>query len=398
MAAVPIVVPSIAKEPRIVIEWSADQRRLRSLAQDLGAAATGYHEERDPEPGFATEAWKLIQETGLLGLPFDERWGGLGQDLLTTMYVLEGLGHACRDTGFSTSVVTHLVGTGVPVQRFGSAQLKDRYLGRVSDGSIIGTQAVTEPSGDTDVDVMEMPVVAVRDGGDHVISGGPAFVTNGPVADVVVAYALTGRRGSPSALTAFLVDRGTPGLNVGRPVAGMGLRSSPLCEVTFDGCRVPDARVLGSPGAGLLVMDHVLKWEVLCSAVIDVGEMQHRFERSMEYARTRAPFGQRIGAFPSVANKLAEMHIAVESSRKWLYDTAVRLTKGENVTVDVAACKLVADENNVVSALSAVQLFGGYGNTAEYGLENDLRNAVAGKIHSGASDVQRRRIVRMLGL
>nr|MDT0659137.1 acyl-CoA dehydrogenase family protein [Micromonospora sp. DSM 115978] len=379
-----------------MLTWSDEQRELRALAEELGAAAGEGHLERDADREFGTGAWKLIRETGLLGLPFDERWGGLGQNLLTTMYVLEGLGYACRDGGFSFSVSTHMVSTGVPLQRFGSTQLKERYLSRVSDGSIIGAHAITEPSGGSDV--MAMRTTAVRDGDDYVLNGSKAFVTNGPIADVIVVYALTGQRGSPAALTAFLVDRETPGLVVGPPVAKMGLSTSPFSEVFFDDCRVPVSSVVGSPGAGFLIMDHVMKWEILCSFVINVGEMRHRLERSVEYARSRVQFGQRIGSYQSVSNRVVDMHIAVESSRRWLYDTAERYSNGENITIDLAASKLIASESNVACALAAVQIFGGYGYTTEYGLEKDLRNAVAGTIYSGTSDVQRQRIAKMLGL
>lgn len=141
-----------------------------------------------------------------------------------------------------------------------------------------------------------------------------------------------------------------------------------------------------------------MKWEILCSFVINLGEMQHRLARSIDYARSRVQFGQKIGAFQSVSNRIADMHIAVETARKWLYDTAQRHSSGENVTIDIAASKLITSESNINTALAAVQIFGGYGYTSEYGLEKDLRNAVAGTIYSGTSDVQRQRIAKMLGL
>ncbi|KOV87925.1 acyl-CoA dehydrogenase family protein [Nocardia sp. NRRL S-836] len=379
-----------------MIEWNEDQRSLRAAVEELGPVLGEGHVERDADGEFAEGAWKVLRETGLLGLPFDERWGGLGQDLLTTMYVLEGLGQTCRDGGFSFSVSTHMVSTGVPLQRFGSSALKDRYLTGVCDGSIIGAHAITEPEGGSDV--MAMRTSAVRDGDHYVLNGSKTFISNGPLADVIVVYARTGKRGSPAAITAFLVDRDTPGLTVGKPVAKMGLRTSPLSELYFDDCRVPAANVVGSPGAGFLILDHVMKWEILCSFIINVGEMQHRLERCVDYARTRVQFGQKIGSFQSVSNRVVEMRIAVETARKWLYDTALKLQNGQNVTADLAIAKLQASEANVSTALSAVQLFGGYGYTAEYGLEKDLRNAVAGTIYSGTSDIQRQRIASMMGL
>jgi alkylation response protein AidB-like acyl-CoA dehydrogenase len=354
------------------------------------------HVDRDADGEFAEDSWARIRESGLLGMPFEPEWGGLGLDLLTTMYVLEGLGYGCRDGGLNFSTSTHVVSAGVPLQRFGSRSLKQRYLRRVCDGSLIGAHAITEPAGGSDV--MAMRTSAVPDGADYVLNGGKAFVSNGPIAGVFVVYARTGKPGSPAAITAFVVDRDTPGLTVGRPVAKMGLRTSPLCELFFDDCRVPADNVVGAVGAGFLILDHVMKWEILCSFIINVGEMQHRLERCVKYAHSRVQFGQSIGSFQSVANRIVEMKIAVENSRKWLYDTARKLLDGANVTTDIAISKLITSESNVTSALAAVQVFGGYGYTAEYGLEKDLRNAVAGTIYSGTSDIQRQRIASMIGL
>jgi alkylation response protein AidB-like acyl-CoA dehydrogenase len=377
------------------MHWNDDQRALRTAAIGLGDVLGKDHIEREDTGEFAEEGWQAIRATGLLGLPFGTEWGGLGQDLLTTMYVLEGLGYGCRDGGLSFSTSTHMVSAGVPLQRFGSADLKGRYLPKVCDGSAIGAHAITEPDGGSDV--MAMRTTAEPDGDGFVLNGSKAFVSNAPIADLFVVYARTGRPGSPAALTAFLVDRDTPGLSVGGPIGKMGLRTSPLSELFLDNCRVPRRNVIGSVGAGFLVLDHVMKWEILCSFVINVGEMQHRFERCVDYAKSRVQFGQKIGTFQSVSNKIVEMKIAVETARKWLYDTAEKLQRNENVTTDIAISKLITSESNVSSALAAVQVFGGYGYTSEYGIEKDLRAAVAGTIYSGTSDIQRQRIASMIG-
>ncbi|MBB0242800.1 acyl-CoA dehydrogenase [Streptomyces alkaliphilus] len=377
-------------------EWNEDQRALRAAVEALGPRLGEGHIERDPGGGFAAGAWKLLSETGLFALPFAGEHGGLRQSLPTTMYVLEGLGRSCRDGGLSFSASTHLVSTGVPLQRFGSEELRARYLPRVCDGSLIGAHAITEPEGGSDV--MAMRTAAERDGDHFVLSGTKAFVTNGPIADVFVVYARTGQRGSPTGLTAFLVDRETPGLGVGRPIAKMGLRTSPLSELFLDGCRVPDSHVLGHVGSGFLILDHVMRWEILCSFVINLGEMEHRLQRCIDYARTRTQFGQPIGSYQSIANHIVDMKVSVETSRKWLYDTGRKLADGKDVTVDVAISKLLTSESNVSTALAAVQIFGGYGYTVEYGLEKDLRNAVAGTIYSGTSEIQRQRIAKLIGL
>jgi alkylation response protein AidB-like acyl-CoA dehydrogenase len=151
-------------------------------------------------------------------------------------------------------------------------------------------------------------------------------------------------------------------------------------------------------GAGFLILDAVMKWEILCGFVVNVGEMQYRLERCVAYGRSRVQFGANIGSYQSVSNRIVQMRIDVETSRKWLYDTAEKLASNGNVSIDIAISKLVASESNVRSALAAVQIFGGYGYTTEYGLEKELRNAVSGTIYSGTSEIQRQRIAALMGL
>ncbi|RJQ75787.1 acyl-CoA dehydrogenase [Pseudonocardiaceae bacterium YIM PH 21723] len=372
------------------------QRELRAGIQAIGPAIEAGHIARDHSGTFSETGWKLLAETGLFGLPFDEESGGLGQDLVTTLYVLEGLGESCRDGGLNFSVSTHMVSAGVPLQRFGSAGLKARYLPGICAGTTIGAHAITEPEGGSDI--MRMRTTAVADGDDFILNGTKAFVSNGPIADVIVVYARTGKPENPAGLTAFLVETDSPGLTRGNPIEKMGLRTSPLCELFLDDVRVPRRNVIGSVGAGFLVLDHVMKREILCSFVINVGEMRNRLERCVEYARTRTQFGAHIGSYQSLANKIVEMKIDVETSAKWIFDTAEKLAEGEDVSIDIAITKLITSEANVRTALSAIQVFGGYGYTAEYGLEKELRNAVAGTIYSGTTEIQKQRISTLIGL
>jgi len=312
------------------------------------------------------------------------------------MYLLEGLGRGCRDGGLNFSVTTSLVRVGVALQRFGSAELRARHLPRVCSGEAIGAHAITEPDGGSDA--LSMRTRATLDGDHWVLNGGKTFVSNGPVADLFVVYARTDPAGGPLGTTAFLVERDTPGLQLGNPIAKMGLRTSPLCELFLDDCRIPRTNVIGRVGAGFLVLDHVMTWEILCSFAVTLGDMAHRLETCVDYARSRVAFGRPIGHHQAVAHKIADMKIGVETTRKWLYDTGLRVTRGENVTVDLAITKVVASEANLASALAAVQIHGGNGYMAEYGVEKDLRNAVAGTIYSGTSEIQRNRICAMLGL
>ena len=377
-------------------DWNADQVALRDgLGRWYDALSAG-HVERDADGSFDHDKWKLIQDTGILGLPFEERWGGLGQDLLTTMYLLEGLGEGCRDGGLNFSVTTSMASTGVPLQHFGRSALQDRYLPGICSGAAIGAHAITESDGGSDA--LKMRTRAERDGEHFVLNGSKTFVSNGPIADLFMIYARTHPAGGALGVTAFIVERDTPGLSVGNPMHKMGLRTSPLSEVFLDDCRIPADNVVGRVGGGFLVLDYVMKREILFSFIVNVGEMQHRLARCIEYAKTRMQFGQPIGSYQSIANKIVDMKIRVETARKWLYDTARKLERGDNVTVDMAIAKLLTSEGNLASGLDAVRIFGGNGYMAEYGLEKDLRNAVAGTIYSGTNVIQYNRIAAMLGL
>lgn len=373
-----------------------EQRELRDGIGPFCETINEGHIERDGKAEFDHDAWKLLRTSGILGLPFDERWGGLGQDLLTTMYVLEGFGYGCRDGGLIFSTTTHIVSTGVPLARFGSAALKDRYLPAVCDGSLIGSHAISEPGSGSDA--LAMRTTASKTDGGWILSGSKTFISNAPVADLMVVYARSDTNAGPLGITAFLVETSSPGFSVGQPIPKMGLKTSPMAEVFLDDCFVPDSNVIGSRGMGFLVLDHVMKWEILCSFIVNVGEMAHRVERCVTYAKQRHQFGRPIGANQSVANRIVDMLVATETARKWLYDTAEKLTRGETITTDLAISKLIASEANLSTSLAAVNVFGGNGYMAEYGLEKDVRNAVGGTIYSGTSDIQRSRIAAMLTL
>lgn len=382
-----------------MVEWNEDQRGLRQALQSW-CTRFGTADEDKTEPAeadvFPHEKWKLVCESGLLRLPFGEPWGGLGADLLTTMYVLEELGNSSRDGGLNFAISTHMVSSGVPIERFGSSFLKKRYLPRICDGSMIGGHAITESGHGSDV--LGMRTTARPDDDMLVLNGIKEFVTNGPVADVFVVYARTGAEDDPLGLSAVVVPRDTPGLSVGSPIRKMGLRSSPLGGLSFDDCKVPLENVIGSIGSGFLILEYVLKWEILCSFSIALGEMRHRFDRCVEHARSRRQFGQPIGNYQAVSHKIVNMKIDTETAAKWLYDTAEKIAHNEDADVDVAIVKIITSEANVSSALAAVQIFGGYGYMTEYGLEEQLRDAVSGTIYSGTSEIQRNRVASMIGL
>lgn len=361
-----------------------------------GPALSAGHLDDDVAARFAHDKWADLAATGLLALPFPERWGGLEQDLITTLEVLETLGETCRDGGLCFVATTSMASTGVPIVRFGTDTLRQRYLPGICDGTLIGAHAITEERGGSDA--LQMLTTATPHGDDFVLSGSKAFVSNGSIADVVVVYARTHPRGGPLGITSFAVDATLPGVEFSAPIAKMGLRTSPLTSLFLDDVRVPAHAVVGRLNGGFRVLDHVMKHEILMSFVVCVGQMQHRLDRCVEQARTRQQFGRSIGSFQSIANKLVDMRIAVETARKWLYDTAHKLVNRDDVTTDLAITKLLVSRANVSTGLDAVQVFGASGYTSEYGLEKGLRDAVGGTIYSGTTEIQYNRIASSMGL
>ncbi len=377
-------------------EWNDEQKALRKGLQKYYEALNAGVLEDDAAERFNRDKWQLIRESGVIRIPFAEQWGGLGHDALTLVYALEELGYGCRDAGLLFALATQVVSAAIPLQKFGSEELKERYLARLIDGEIVSAHAISEPSAGSDA--MAMSTTATPDGDGYLLNGGKTFITNGPIADVITVYAKLGAGDGASGITAFLVPTDTPGFHVGPPIAKLGLNTCPFCELEFTDCRVPASNIVGKPGAGFFILEHVMNWEILCIFIMMAGEMQERMERCIAHVKKRTAFGAPIASNQYVAGKIVDQRIGVETSRKHLYDTARRFAKGRSVTTEISMAKLVTSEANLASALSAVQLFGGRGYMREYGMEKGLRDAVGAPIYSGTNEMQRVRIASMLGL
>ena len=250
----------------------------------LRAAQRGSHRGRREQRLPAREVGADPRDRRASACPFDPEWGGLGHDALTIIYVLEHLGYGCRDSGLLFSVATQIVSMAIPIQKFGSDDLKERYLRRLIDGSIISAHAISEP--DAGSDATAMTTTATEDGDSYVLNGKKAFCTSGPVADVITVYAKTEAEGGATGITAFLVETDTPGITVGEPIPKMGLNTSPIGELEFTDCRVPKENLIGKPGGGFFILEHVMTWEILCIFIMMVGEMQHRLEQCIDFAKT----------------------------------------------------------------------------------------------------------------
>jgi alkylation response protein AidB-like acyl-CoA dehydrogenase len=376
--------------------WTDEQKSLRKALEPYFERLSAGHVDDDVNNVFPREKWDLIREMGVIGLPLPEDWGGRGQDALTMTYVLEHLGYGCRDSGLLFTLATQIVSMAIPLLRFGSDELKDRYLRQIVDGALITAHAISEP--DAGSDATAMSTTAAEDGDAYVINGKKAFCTSGPVADLITVYTSTDKEAGATGITAFVVPTDTPGMKVGEPIPKMGLNTSPIGSIEFADCRVPKENMIGKPGGAFFMLEHVMTWEILCIFIMMVGEMQRRMEECIRFAKTRIQFGTPIAANQFIQGKIVDQKIGVENSRKHLYDTAARFARGRSVVTEIAMAKLVTSEANLSSALAAVQIFGGRGYMREAGLEKELRAAVGAPIYSGTNEMQRIRIASMLGL
>jgi alkylation response protein AidB-like acyl-CoA dehydrogenase len=345
---------------------------------------------------FNRDKWELLRQSDVIRIPFLPEWGGLGHDALTLTYVLEHLGYGCRDSGLLFGLATQIVSMAIPIQKFGSDELKDRYLRRLIDGEIISAHAISEPGAGSDATGMVTTVA--KDGDEYVLNGEKAWCTSGPIADVLTVYAKGEGDDAATSISAFIVERDTPGLTIGEPIPKMGLGTSPFGMIEFKDVRIPAGNMLGRPGSGFFVLEHVMTWEILGIFGMMCGEMQHRLDLSVRYAKRRQQFGAPIGSNQYIAGKLVDMKIGLESSRKHIYDTARQFAKGRSVVAEVSMAKLVTSEANLQSALNAVQIHGARGYIRETGLEKQLRDAIGSPIYSGTNETQRIRLASMMGL
>jgi alkylation response protein AidB-like acyl-CoA dehydrogenase len=379
------------------IEWiSAEQdefydevvRFARTLPEDA------LHRDRDEV--FPREIWKKVGEFGIMGLPAPTAYGGADAGVVTTMLALEALGYGCNDAGLVFSVNAHMWTSVVPLMSYGTDEQKRRWLPGLSDGSLVGCHAITEP--DAGSDVFSLTTSGREVEGGYVLNGRKMFITNAPVADLLIVFARTTNGIGPYGLSAFVLEPGTEGLTVGKPFDKMGLRTSPMSEVVVEDCFAPSGAMLGRPGQGGEVFTTSMRWERACIMASQIGLMRRTMERCIAYARQRRQFGKPIAKYETIADKIADMKIAVDAGRALVLRTGWLMDNGHDGMVEAAEAKAFVAEANVKTHLDAIQIHGGYGYMTESDLERHLRDAIGGKIYSGTTEIQKRIIARGLGL
>ncbi|HTG00855.1 MAG TPA: acyl-CoA dehydrogenase family protein [Nitrospirota bacterium] len=352
--------------------------------------------ERDRHGTFSRELWKKCADFGIQGSAFPEQYGGLNTDIFSTMLLMEGLGYGCKDSGLIFAINGQMWTVQMPIMRFGTDAQKDKYLPRLCSGDLIGANGVTEPNSGSDA--FSMATTAKRDGDHYVLNGAKTFCTAAPVADVFMVFATVDKRKGFMGVTAFIVEKNFPGFRVGKDIEKMGLRTAPMAELILQDCRVPAENRLGREGNGAAIFEDTVEWERGCIMASLLGGMERQLEECIRYSRDRKQFGKPIGKNQSVANKIVDMKVRMETARLLLYKVAWTKQSRGKAAMDAALAKLYLSECWVKSCLDAVQIHGGYGFTTEYEVERDLRDSIGSTLYSGTSEIQRNIIAKYLGL
>jgi hypothetical protein len=284
----------------------------------------------------------------------------------------------------------------MPILKFGTEEQKRRYLPGLCDGSLMAAHGMSEPGSGSDA--FSLATRAELRGDRYVLNGSKTFVTNAPVADVFIVFATTDRSLGFAGLCAFLLDRDTPGFEVGEPIHKMGLRTSPMSELFLNDCEIPAENMLGKRGGGMALFNSSMEWERSIILAGTVGSMERQLERSIAYARERKQYGQPIGKFQAVSHRIVEMRLRLDTARLLLYRLGWLMSNGKATSLDSALAKLHLSESFLQSSMDALQIHGGYGYMTEYELEREVRDAFGSRLYSGTSDIQKNIAARMLGL
>lgn len=370
--------------------WDASQEQLyaRSLefARSLGPAPAGFERKR----------WASLGDMGMLGLSVPQPYGGMGLDAVTTARVVEALGRGAEDAGLVFAACAHLFAATMPIVEHGGEALKRRVLPAMVAGECIGANAITEPGAGSDA--LALATRAERQGDEYVLDGDKSFVTNGPVADVLIVYASTAPEHGYLGVSAFVVERESGGVMLGEPFHTLGLGSAPIGPVYFEGCRVPAENRLGEEGDGGRIFQSSMHWERCCLFAMYVGAMERQLEQAVEYARERRQFRRPIGKNQAVSHRIVDMKLRLESARLLLYRACWERAQGRNAAALVSLAKVAVSEAAVQSGLDLIHVYGGAGVMTETGVDRGMRDALPATIFSGTNDVQRELVAKELGL
>ena len=375
------------------LELPAFERDLRTAARKfVDREVWPIAERMDREDHFPSDVFRHLGENGFLGVTLHESHGGLGQSYLAQAVILEEIARASPALALSVGAHSNLCADNL--SRNASEKLREQFLPPLARGEAVGALALTEPNAGSDA--VSLRTRAERRGGTYVLNGSKQFITNGPIADTLLVYAKTAPEKGAHGISAFVLSRSTAGFSVSRSLDKMGMRGSPTGELVFRDCEVPADQLVGAENEGVAVMMSGLNVERAVLTAIPIGIMEECLERSLGYAREREQFGQVIGKFELIQEKLANMYSLLEASRGLMYRGLLAVTSDKRSARASAAALTFASESSTRVALDAIQVFGGYGYMRDLPIERLARDAKLLEIGAGTSEIRRLLIAREL--
>ncbi|WP_019153998.1 acyl-CoA dehydrogenase [Robertmurraya massiliosenegalensis] len=362
-----------------------EQEMMRKMVQDFAQKEIAPFIERMEQGEFPREIIKRMGELGLMGIPIPAKYGGAEMDFISYIRAIHEISKVSATVGVILAVHTS-VGTN-PIVYFGNEEQKQKFIPKLASGEYLGAFCLTEPSSGSDAGSLKSK--AVLDGEHYVINGSKAFITNGGEADVYIVFASTRPTAGPRGISAFIVEKDTPGLIIGKDEYKMGLYGSRTVQLTFEDMKVPKENLLGEEGHGFKIAMGNLDVGRIGIAAQALGIAEAAFEAATNYAKERQQFGKAIAAHQGVAFKLADMATQIEAVKLLIYQAADLRLNGLKCGKEASMAKLFASKTAVEVTTEAIQVFGGYGYTKDYPVERYFRDAKVTEIYEGTSEIQR---------
>ena len=338
------------------------------------------------------ELWQAMGELGMHGITVDEEYGGLGLGYLEHVIAVEEVARASASLSLSYGAHSNLCIN--QIRRWGNDEQKAKYLPKLVSGEHVGSLAMSEASAGSDVVSMKLKAEAVQ--GGYILNGTKFWITNAPYADTLVVYAKTDGQAGSRGITAFLIEKDMPGFSIGQHIKKVGMRGSPTAELVFDNCEVPEENVMGPVNGGVGVLMSGLDYERVVLSGLSIGIMQACLDTVIPYLRERKQFGKPIGSFQLMQGKVADMYVALQTSRAYVYSVAKACDADQTTRFDAAGAILYASESSFKVAAESVQALGGAGYTTDWPVERYMRDAKLLDIGAGTNEIRRMLIGREL--
>lgn len=365
---------------------SQSQTMTRQLFRDFAEKEVKpLAQEVDEQEYFPSETVEKMTRYGFMGIPFQKEFGGQGCDTLTYAMCVEEMSRVCATTGVIVSAHTSL--GAEPINKWGTAEQKEKYLVPLARGEKLGAFGLTEPGAGTDAAGQQTK--AVKEGSHYVLNGSKIFITNGGQADTYIVMAMTDKSKGIKGISAFIVEKEFPGFSIGKKEAKMGIRGSATTELIFENCIVPQENLLGAEGQGFKIAMVTLDGGRIGIASQALGIAQGALDETVAYVKERKQFGKSIAAFQNTQFQLADLKTQIEAARLLVYKAAAAKDSGKPYSADAAMAKLFAAETAMHVTTKCVQLYGGYGYMRDYPVERMMRDAKITEIYEGTSEVQR---------